>query len=86
MADKKIMFEFSKHAKAQMKVRGIKKSLVENILANPEQIVTQNDKWIYQSISDDKKYLVRVFINPNKNPKLVITVYKTSKIVKYHEG
>jgi hypothetical protein len=30
-----------------------------------------------------KKYLIRIFINDKKNPKLIITVYKTSKIKKY---
>jgi len=40
---------------------------------------------IYQKIivEVDKPYLYRVFINTSKEPFLVVTAYKTSKIEKY---
>jgi len=74
-------FEFSRHALEQMELRGISKQTVEKILANPQQIKEEDNKKVYQSII--KKYLIRIFVNDKKNPKLIITVYKTSKIKKY---
>lgn len=77
-------FEFSKHALEQMELRGIPKDTVKKILAHPEQIRDEEDEKVYQSIVDN--YLIRIFVNDKKNPKLIITVYKTSKIRKYYEG
>jgi hypothetical protein len=34
---------------------------------------------------NDKYYLYRVFVNHDKKPPLVVTVYKTSKIEKYED-
>lgn len=77
-------FEFSKHALEQMELRGIPKDVVKKILAHPEQIRDEEGEKVYQSIVDN--YLIRIFVNDKKNPKLIITVYKTSKIKKYYEG
>ncbi len=82
-------FEFSKHALAQMKLRNISKEKVESMLRNPGQIITQGKNKIYQSIiteNPDEKYLIRAFVNENKTPPLIITVYRTTKINKYYEG
>ena len=49
----------------------------------------ENNKVIYQAIvnfEEEGKYLVRVFVNLAKEPPLVITVYRTSKIEKYYES
>lgn len=77
-------FAFSKHAIEQMELRGIPKNVVEQILAHPEEIRNEEDKKGYQSIVDN--YLIRVFVNDKKDPQLIITVYKTSKIKKYYES
>ena len=74
-------FEFSKHALEQMELRGISKHTVEKILAHPDQIRQEEDKKVYQSIV--KNYLIRIFVNDKKKPKVIITVYKTSQIKKY---
>lgn len=74
-------FDFSKHALLQMNLRNISQSEVINVLQNPDKINTENEIHIYQLVQ--LGYLYRVFVNPIKNPKLVITVYKTSKINKY---
>lgn len=79
-------FEFSKHALEQMELRGIPKAVVEKILTNPVQVRDEDGNKVYQSITEDRKYLIRIFVNDKKNPKLIITVYKTSKIRKYYEG
>ena len=33
--------------------------------------------------NEGENYLIRVFVNVAKNPKLIMTVYRTSKIQKY---
>ena len=79
---------FSKHALEQMKARKIPLEIAQSVLRSPQQIIREPDKKIYQSIInfEDGEYLVRVIVNIEKDPNLVITVYKTSKIKKYYEG
>ncbi|WP_363151942.1 DUF4258 domain-containing protein [uncultured Mucilaginibacter sp.] len=78
----------SKHALEQIVLRGIPEDVVIKILDSPGQIINLNDKRIYQSIIEDdgKQYLIRIFVNHFKEPNVVITAYKTSKINKYYEG
>jgi hypothetical protein len=78
----------SKHAQAQMDERGIPEKMVLEILEQPDQTIPEDEgKLIHQSIKyfreEDKDFLVRVFVNIVKQPNLVITVYRTSKIEKY---
>lgn len=69
-----------------MELRGISKEVVKKILLNPIQVRTEEGKKVYQSIVDDGRSLIRIFVNYKKDPKVIITVYKTSKIKKYYEG
>jgi Domain of unknown function (DUF4258) len=78
-------FVFSKHALEQMELRSISKSIVEEILASPDQIKAEEGKMVYQSVVEKGRYLIRIFVN-DESPKTVITVYKTSKISKYYES
>jgi len=70
-----------------MNRREIPENLVQTILLNPGQIVDEHGNMkAYQSIissGTEKNYLVRVIVNDTVEPKIVITVYKTSKINKY---
>jgi hypothetical protein len=82
-------FIFSIHAEEQIIRRNISKELILQILNKPNQVISRTGKDIYQSIvtfEDNKKYLVRVFVSSIKKPKVIITVYKTSKIDKYYES
>ena len=81
-------YKFSKHALEQMENRGIPINLTKSIIENPNQVIKRNDIWIYQSVETikDKQYLFRIFVNMTKSPKLVITLYRTSKIQKYYES
>ena len=59
------------------------------VLESPGKIIIENDKTTYQSVmifNDSKDYLVRIIVNSIKNPEVVITVYSTSNLKKYHEG
>lgn len=81
------MVKYSNHAEEELLRRKISKKIIEKIINDPEQTLeSEDDIIIYQSIvkfENKKKYLVRAIVAKNKNPNLVITVYKTSKIKKY---
>jgi hypothetical protein len=80
-------FRFSKHATKEMERRKIPSVLVESVLESPQQIITEEGgKKAYQSqihFGDGRIFLLRVIINDNFEPPVVVTVYRTSKIDKY---
>ena len=81
-------FVFSNHSLEQIRRRGLNKEKIEEILQNPDQIIELKGQRIYQSIVafvPEGNYLVRVVVNTEKIPNLIITVYRTSKISKYYE-
>ena len=80
------IFKFSKHAEERLLTRGLGKDLVLVVLNNPDKIIVLDSALlIYQKIlvESDKPYLYRVFVNRELDPKLIVTVYKTSKFEKY---
>ncbi len=80
-------FRFSKHAKREMERRKISSELVESVLESPQQIISEKGKMkTYQSQIDfggGRIFLLRVIIDDNFEPPVVVTVYRTSKIEKY---
>lgn len=78
-------FIFSNHALEQLKSRNIDVKVIEQILENPEMVIKQSDKLIYQSLikENHRRYLIRIFVNHLVDPAVIITAYKTSKIDKY---
>ena len=80
-------FELSLHAIEQMKIRGVSEEIIFEVLENPDKIDFESEgQLIYQKVvlfDGLKQYLVRVFINSDKIPNLVKTVYRTSKLSKY---
>ncbi|MCO6452862.1 MAG: DUF4258 domain-containing protein [Caldilineales bacterium] len=71
-----------------MRRRQISEVDVAAVLASPEQIdILRAGRSIYQSRlqMDDppKTYLLRVFVDIDRNPPEVVTTYRTSKISKY---
>jgi hypothetical protein len=84
-------FVFSKHAEEQMFRRNISKDVVIAVVTQPDQKIVDSDNpemLIFQSLvkEDDKIFLIRVFVNRNRNPNVIVTVYKTTKIDKYYES
>jgi hypothetical protein len=78
----------TEHAKEQMARRQISREDVANVLAAPEQVETvRQGRVVYQLRIEAGKppqmYLLRVFIDVDREPPDVITVYRTSKITKY---
>ena len=79
-------FNISFHALHEMDRRNIERDLVDSVLADPAQKVPELDNIVcYQSKVDigGKKYLLRVMVNEETKPPVVVTVYRTSKINKY---
>ncbi len=66
-------------------LRQIQLNVVWQIIQNPQQVIEDGNLAILQSIveEDGQKYLLRIFVNLRKEPPMVVTVYKTSKIEKY---
>jgi type I restriction enzyme M protein len=80
-------YRLSSHGLQEMARRGVLRQVVVDILAQPEQVVPGRDnRTIYQSRWDSeegKTYLVRVVVDEQIDPPVVITVYRTSKVQKY---
>ncbi|MFC6877680.1 DUF4258 domain-containing protein [Flavobacterium myungsuense] len=77
-----MLFEFSNHSLEQIKMRSISKEIVEMVINKPDKIIIEDEnQQIFQKVVEN--HLYRVFINNNKNPSLIKTVYRTSKITKY---
>ena len=79
-------FVFSEHALVQIHKRNLDIQFIENTVDIPDKILVGDPEIIvYQKIGSDnnKSYLYRVFVNILKRPPVIVTVYKTSKIMKY---
>lgn len=76
------------HAKSEMKRRGLGENTIHAILTAPEQwLEVRPGRVLLQSRlsmeAPKKTYLVRVFVDVDRHPAEVVTVYRTTKISKY---
>ena len=81
-------FVFTDHALTEMARRGISQEHVKHVLANPEQMeLLREGRAVYQAKynTDEppKTYLLRIFVDIDRKPPHVVSVYRTSKIEKY---
>jgi len=86
MAEPISPYVLSDHARSQMIRRGISEEVVRQVLAAPEQrIQVQPGREVVQSKIpfEGSLYLVRVFVDTDRDPVVVVTVYRTSKMEKY---
>ena len=79
------------HAQTEMARRRISVVDVTHVLAAPEQMeVVRPGRVVYQARvtwgATSTTYLLRVFIDIDRQPPDVVTVYRTSKIAKYWKG
>lgn len=81
------MYEFSLHSVEQISKRNITQETVLWIIESAATKMTEDDLAIFQNIiiEDEKEYLIRVFVNEDKTPALIVTAYKTSNIKKYRK-
>lgn len=69
-----------------MIARQISTDEVHAVVIDPDQVTGVSDKRIVlQSIIevDEKNYLLRAFADIDRDPPVIVTVYRTSKIDKY---
>ncbi|MGH8562347.1 MAG: DUF4258 domain-containing protein [Nevskiales bacterium] len=76
------------HARFEMKRRGLSEDAVASVLNSPEQeMPVRPGRVVYQSrveMGDPAKtYLIRVFVDADREPVEVVTAYRTSKVEKY---
>jgi hypothetical protein len=80
-------FELSPHARDEIARRAIPLDLLESVLQNPQQVVSERiGRKAYQSQLDfgtGKIFLLRAIVEDAVDPANVVTVYRTSKIAKY---
>ena len=80
-------FRFAAHAEEEIARRGIPREVVEAVLKEPEEKVPgYGGRRVYQSMhtfADGRAFLVRVVVDERLSPRLVVTAYRTSKVVKY---
>jgi len=82
---------FSKHAQGQMLKRNINYDTALSVIFHPDQVIVDDEdleKVIYQSLikENEQMFLLRVFVEKNKQPNVIVTLYKTTKISKYYES
>jgi hypothetical protein len=75
------------HARFEMGRRGITEEQVRSVLSAPQQAeAVRPGRRVYQSriiMPAGREYLLRVFVDIDRDPAEVVTVYKTSKVAKY---
>jgi hypothetical protein len=79
------MYQFSLHSLEQLNKRNITKEMALWVIENATEKSIQEGVTVYQNmiLENNKTYLIRVFVNEDKTPPLIITAYKTSKTQKY---
>lgn len=81
-------YHLTAHARFEMERRQITEAEVAKVLSFPEQAeVVRSGRIVYQSRVQAKLfgrvYLLRVFVDIDRDPPEVVTVYRTSKVEKY---
>lgn len=90
MADEfpQVSYRLTDNARLEMERRQISEQEIARILATPEQILNVRlGRVVYQARTESgeppKTYLIRVFLDVDRDPPEVVTVYRTSKLEKY---
>jgi len=88
MAKPIVRYRFTTHMRNEMVRRRIGEEDVAKVLAAPEQTeVVREGREVYQSRFEagepSQTYLLRVFVDVDREPPEVVTVYRTSKVAKY---
>ena len=81
-------YRLTDHARDEMARRQITEAEVSAVLSAPEQIDEVGEgRAVYQSRAETgeppKTYLLRVFVDIDREPPEVVTAYRTSRLDKY---
>ena len=86
MADPVGEYVITPHAAFEIQRRRLTEAIVRNVLLAPEQRRPVRDgRDVLQSRTPfaGKVYLVRVFVDIDRQPAEVVTAYRTSRVMKY---
>lgn len=81
-------FVITPHARAEAQRRQLKEEIIRQVLSQPEQrLQVRTGREVFQSRiqmgAAGHLYLVRVFVDVDRWPPEVVTVYRTSRVDKY---
>ena len=81
-------YRLTDHARFEMERRGISEAEIARVLSAPEQSdLVRPGRVVYQSRMEyeepGKIYLLRVFVDIDRQRAEVVTAYRTSKVEKY---
>ncbi len=79
------------HARSRMKRRGISEAEVRETLRSPETVApVRPGRRVAQKCfamgDPPREYLIRVFVDTDRSPPEVVTVYRTSRLAKYRRS
>lgn len=79
---------FSDHALSEMARRGLSEAEVRGVLSAPDTVTAvRPGRIVAQGRMGDaaggRPYLIRVFVDVDRDPTVVVTAYRTSKLAKY---
>ena len=77
---------FTPHAEFEMRRRGIGRDAVLQVMSGPEQTEdVRPGRVVMQSrmALEGRVFLLRVFVDVDRQPPEIVTVYRTSKVSKY---
>ena len=78
----------SDHARKEMALRHISEESVLRVLDAPDQVFEQRPgRMVYQSILEsahaERRYLLRIFVDIDRIPMVVVSAYVTSRLARY---
>jgi len=74
------------HATRELRRRGLDKQELDDVLKNPGQrLEVRRGRVVLQSKTQEggTEYLLRIFVDIDRNPAEIVTAYRTSKVSKY---
>ena len=74
------------HAVRELGRRGLDKQDLDDVLKNPGQhLEVRRGRVVLQSKTQEggTEYLLRIFVDIDRNPAEIVTAYRTSKVSKY---
>ena len=86
MAEPILDYVITPHAAGEMRRRGISEEMLHQVMIGPEQrrnLRPGRDVLQARAELEEKTYLLRAFVDVDRRPAEVVTVYRTSKIAKY---
>ena len=88
-AESIVNYVLTEHAVFELKRRGLEEEVLDRVLRSPEQrLEVRPGRVVLQSRYQERgtEYLLRVFVDIDRIPAEVVTIYRTSKVAKYWRG